>query len=52
MLNFEYIIHIKYMLHKYHMGRTAAVASRRGETHVVFTWHVFDIKSAFKFQAF
>ena len=24
------------------MGRAAAVASRRGATHVVFIWHVFD----------
>jgi len=52
MLNFEFIIHIKDMLHKYHMGRAAAVASRRGATHVVFIWHVFDIISVFKFQPF
>ena len=51
-LKFEYRIKIKYMLHKYHMGRAAAVASRRGATHVVFIWHVFDINSVFKFQPF
>ena len=34
------------------MGRAAAVASRRGATHVVFIWHVFDMNSVFKFQHF
>ena len=51
-LKFEYRINTKYMLHKYHMGRAAAVASRRGVTHVVFIWHVFDINSVFKFHTF
>ena len=51
-LKFEYMINIKYMLHKYHMGRAAAVASRRGATHVVFIWHVFDMNSVSKFQPF
>ena len=51
-LKLEYRIDIKYMLHKYHMVRAAAVASRRGATHVVFIWHVFDINSVFKFHTF
>ena len=51
-MKFEYRINIKYMPDKYHMGRAAAVASRRGAAHVVFIWHVFDINSVFKFQPF
>ena len=51
-LKFEYRINIKYMLHKYHMGRAAAGSNRRGVTHAVFIWHVFDINSVFKFQPF
>ena len=51
-LKFEYRIAIEYMLRKYHTGRAAAVASRRGVTHVVFIWHVFDMNSVFKFQPF
>ena len=52
MLKFEYMIHIKYMLHKYHMGRAAAVASRRGAPHVACIWHAFGINHVFKFQPF
>ena len=51
-LKFEYRINIKYMLHKYHMGRAAAGACRQGATHVVFIWHIFDINSVSEFQPF
>ena len=50
-LRFEYIIHIKYMLHKYPMGPAAAVASHRGAIQVVFMWHVFYMNCVFIFQS-
>ena len=49
-MKFEYIIYIKHTLHKFHMARAAAVASRRGATHVVFIWHMCYMIYVFEIQ--